>query len=268
MRTLTVAACCLTVFCVGVGAGAAEKAEDIDNFAKWLAIDKDPILCRLKITAEQREKLGELHTDLAQQKAEIIAKYKDVRMAMARRGMYREIMALEAGAEAEFPKVLSAEQRRKMAVGEKLVAACHVQVEKIKTALSEREAWARSNPSGYADFKKRCDSAIKGWVGDRDRKLDELVGKKAKPGSEVAKTVKVIKLDERGVYRSGKWEYRLRVGKKAGKVVYRSGSLTRDGKGQHMVKPGTVVETPWGKMKKQPVAAEEKGDQGWIPVKK
>jgi hypothetical protein len=267
MKSATLMAVVLLVIATGV-AGGAEKAEDVDKFAKWAAPGKDPVLCRLKITAKQKQRFGELHSAFAEQKAKIIEKYKEVRMVMARRGMYREIMQLEAGAEAEFPKVLSAEQRRKMATGEKLIAACDAQVAKIRAELDKRQAWARSNPSGYADFKKRCDAAIKGWAEDRDRKLDKFVGKKPKPGAGGSKAVEKIEADEDGTYKSGKWEYRLKVEKKAGKIVYRLGSLSRDGTGLHGAKPGTILETPWGKMKRLASRAELKGDQGWMCVEK
>jgi hypothetical protein len=247
-------------------ARGAERAEDVDKFARWAAPEKDPILCRLKVTAKQKRKLLDLHASYAKQKAAVIEKYKDVRMAMARRGMYREIMQLEAGAETEFPKVLTADQRRRMKAGEAVIANCRTRVEKIQAELDKRAAWARSNPSGYAEFKKRCGTAIKNWEADRDRKLDQYVGKKPKAGSAGEQPEK-IDLDEAGAYKSGKWEYRLKVEKKAGKVTYRSGSLTRDGKGLHLEKPGTVLKTPWGRMKKLPGKADQTGDQGWIPIK-
>jgi len=244
-----------------------EKAEGVDRFGRWLAVDVDAVLCRLKISTAQKERLAGLHGELARQKAEIVARYREVRMAMARRGMYREIMAVESGAEKKFLGVLTADQRRRMAVGDRLLAECQAQVDKVKEALEKRSGWARRNPSGYADFKKRCEAAIRGWVEDRDRKLERYVGKKPVPGSKGNASAKSIKFDEGGVYRNGKWEYRLKVEKKGGKVVYRSGSLIKEGKGQHLVKPGTVLKTPWGKMKKLPCAAEARGDQGWIPVK-
>jgi hypothetical protein len=270
--TRTARATALAILAVGwltAGAAAgAERAEDVDKFAKWAAPGEDPVLCRLKLTDKQKQKFLDLHAGYAKQKAKIVAKYKDVKMVMARRGMYRELMQLEAGAEQEFPKVLTAAQRAKIKTAEGIMANCEAQIAKIKAELEKRQTWARSNPGAYAEFKKRCDGAIKTWTDDRDRKLDQFVGEKPAAGAGTQKKPGKIKLDEAGVYRSGKWEYRLKVEKKAGKVVYRSGSLNRDGKSQHLVKPGTVLETPWGKMKKLPGKAKAEGDQGWLPTGK
>jgi hypothetical protein len=245
-------------------APAAGAEEEGPRFADWHRPDEHPILARLRLTAEQRKRLRELGEAYEQQKAEIEKKHAGAQ-GLGQRAMMRELLDLDDGAAKQFLAVLTPDQERRRQLAERIIKECRERLAAIDAEVTKREPMARFNPTAYFDFKKQCEAAKANWEADRDRKLEGAVGKL--PEKKPAEGVEKIDLDAGGTYKSGEWEYVLRVEEQSGKVTGRHGSLTRDGKGLHLEKPGTELETPWGKMKNLGPAEEGRVDSGWMPAR-
>jgi hypothetical protein len=255
--------------CVCAAASPRARAgEEPHKLQKFVDPDRDPVLARIGLTDAQKKRFAELCEDYLAQKAEIEKKYADVqgKGPLAKRGMFREMMQLETGAEPEFMKVLTAAQHRKIKAAEQIEKRYRQGVELVNAELDKRAAWARTNPASYADFKASCDRTIAQMKAERNRLLDSRVGKLPEaPGPGQAKPGK-IDLESGGTWKHEKWEYSLRVERDGSRIKSRYGSLTRDGRGLHLEKPGTELDTPWGKMKNLGPAKAGSTDSGWMPV--
>ncbi len=248
------------------GAGAAEEPHKLQKFADP---DRDPVLARIGLSDAQKKKLAELCEDFVAQKAAIEKKYADVQgqNPLAKRGMFREMMQLETGAEPEFMKVLTAAQHRKIKAAEQIEKRYQQGVALVNAELDKRAAWARTNPASYADFKASCDRTVAQMKAERDRLLDSRVGKMPKAPAPGEEKPGKLDLESGGTWKHEKWQYSLRVERDRSGVKSRYGSLKRDGQGLHLEKPGTELDTPWGKMRNLGPAKEGSTDSGWMPVR-
>ena len=266
-RTLLAGALALTVCTAATfRAGAAEEPHKLQKFVDP---DRDPVLARIGLTDAQKKKFAELCEDYLAQKAAIEKKYADVQgqNPLAKRGMFREMMQLETGAEPEFMKVLTAAQHRKIKAAEQIEKRYQQGVALVNAELDKRAAWARTNPASYADFKASCDRTVAQMKAERDRLLDSRVGKMPKAPAPGEEKPGKLDLESGGAWKHGKWEYSLRVERDGSRVKSRYGSLKRDGQGLHLEEPGSELDTPWGKMRNLGPAKEGSTDSGWMPVR-
>lgn len=244
---------------------AARGGEPESKFEKWARPDRDPIVARLGLAEAQKKRLAGLYEAYRAQRAEIEKKHAGAPGPLAKRGMYRELMVLDSGAEKEFAAVLTADQRRRAELAAGIIKRCDEQVAGIGAEIEKRADWARLNPSGYLEFKKRCESAVAACRANRDQQLDRGVGELPPPPPPEPEPGK-LDLAKGGSYRSGEWEYHLQVERKGDKAFRRVGRLVRAGNDLFRSRVGRELDTPWGRMKNLGIRRHRNGNQGWLPA--
>jgi len=159
-----------------VAGGLARGAEPEPGLKRWDEPGKDPVLARLKTGKEQKAKIAEVYKAYTARRGQIREKYAQVRMAMLRRGMYRDFSECDTKFLKKFKAALTADQRRRYDAGVKIEEDCEEKVDQVRDELAKLEPRRKGDPKGYARLKTRCEKLIAALEADRLKKLDRQVG--------------------------------------------------------------------------------------------
>jgi hypothetical protein len=145
------------------GGGAPELKPGL---CAWDPAEKDPVIVRLGLKPEQKTKIAALYKEYLAKRGEIKEKYREVRMAMLRRGMYRDFSELDTKYRPKFEALLNPAQKTKLTAGRAVVEKYEVEASKTRDVL-DRETIAEKR----GVLEKRLKALSEAMKGELDRRV-------------------------------------------------------------------------------------------------